>query len=322
MKNTVKTAIYAVVILGIFFLLNSLMDSGIIDGYYGGIIMIVCINVILAVSLNLITGFTGQLCLGHAGFMAAGAYSSAIITSKLELPFVLALLVAGIFASLIALLVGMPTLKLKGDYFAITTLGVGEVIRGVLINIDYVGGPRGFRVPMETTFAWSFFLMVITILVVYNIIHSVPGRNMIAIRENEIAAEAMGVNTFKYKVMPFIIAAFFAGIGGALYAHYNSFIDPPSFNFLKSVEILTFVVLGGMGSLTGSIIAAIILTFLPEIFREFQDFRMIVYSASLILLMLFRPQGLMGKKELSLKVLDNLFDRDKIKKGGKLNAKS
>jgi branched-chain amino acid transport system permease protein len=322
MKNTVKTAIYTVVILGIFFLLNSLMNSGMIDGYYGGIIMIVCINVILAVSLNLITGFTGQLCLGHAGFMAVGAYGSAIITSKLGLPFVLALLVAGIFASLIALLVGIPTLKLKGDYFAITTLGVGEVIRGVLINIDYVGGPRGFRVPAETTFAWSFFLMVITILVVYNIIHSVPGRNMIAIRENEIAAEAMGVNTFKYKVMPFIIAAFFAGIAGALYAHYNSFIDPPSFNFLKSVEILTFVVLGGMGSLTGSVIAAIILTFLPEVFREFQDFRMIVYSASLILLMLFRPQGLMGKKEISLTILDKILDKDKIGKGGKLNAKS
>lgn len=322
MKNTVKTAICTVVILGIFFLLNSLMDSGMIDGYYGGIIMIVCINVILAVSLNLITGFTGQLCLGHAGFMAVGAYGSAIITSKLELPFILALLVAGIVASLIALLVGIPTLKLKGDYFAITTLGVGEVIRGVLINIDYVGGPRGFRVPMETTFAWSFFLMVITILVVYNIIHSVPGRNMIAIRENEIAAEAMGVNTFKYKVIPFIIAAFFAGVAGALYAHYNSFIDPPSFNFLKSVEILTFVVLGGMGSLTGSVVAAIILTFLPEVFREFQDFRMIVYSASLILLMLFRPQGLMGKKEISLAILDKILDKDKIGKGGKLNAKS
>lgn len=321
MKSWTKIILYAVLILGSFFLLNTLMDSGIIDGYYSGIIMIVCINIILAVSLNLITGFTGQLCLGHAGFMAVGAYSSAIITSKFDLPFILALLVAGVFASLVALLVGIPTLKLKGDYFAITTLGVGEVIRGILINIDYVGGPRGFRVPLDTTFAWSFFLMVGTIIVVYNIIHSVQGRNMIAIRENEIAAEAMGVNTFKFKVMPFIIAAFFAGIGGALYAHYNSFIDPPTFNFLKSVEILTFVVLGGMGSLTGSVIAAIILTFLPEVFREFQDFRMIVYSASLILLMLFRPQGLMGNKELSLRVINNLFDRNKGEKGGRLNAK-
>jgi branched-chain amino acid transport system permease protein len=320
-KNWMKLIIYAVLVVGVFIIFNQLMNSGIIDGYYSGIIMIVCVNVILAVSLNLITGFTGQLCLGHAGFMAVGAYASAVVTSKLELPFIVALLVAGVLASLVALLVGLPTLKLKGDYFAITTLGVGEVIRGVLINIDYVGGPRGLRVPLETTFAWSFFLMVVTILVVYNIIHSVQGRNMIAIRENEIAAEAMGVNTSKFKVMPFIIAAFFAGVGGALYAHYNSFIDPPTFNFLKSVEILTFVVLGGMGSLTGSIIAAVILTFLPEVFREFQEFRMIVYSASLIILMLFRPQGLMGNKELSLKVLNNLFDKNKSEKGGRLNAK-
>ncbi|MCM8709800.1 branched-chain amino acid ABC transporter permease [Clostridium sp. SYSU_GA19001] len=312
MKISVKSIIYTILVLALFFLLNILMDSGIIDGYYSGIIMIVCVNVILAVSLNLITGFTGQLCLGHAGFMAVGAYSSAIITAKFELPFIVAIFVSGVAASLIALVVGIPTLKLKGDYFAITTLGVGEVIRGALVNIDYVGGPRGFRVPMNTTFTWSFFLMVITILVIYNIIHSVQGRNMIAIRENEIAAEAMGVNTAKYKVMAFITAAFFAGIAGALYAHYNGFIDPPTFNFLKSVEILTFVVLGGMGSLTGSIIAAVILTFLPEVFREFQDFRMIVYSLSLILLMLFRPKGLMGTKELSFKFLDNILKKDKV----------
>ncbi|MDF2947850.1 MAG: family amino acid/amide transporter rane protein 2 [Bacillales bacterium] len=322
MKIYNKLILNSIWIVALFFGLNYSLETGIIDSYYGGIIMIVCINIILAVSLNLIAGFTGQLCLGHAGFMAVGAYSSAIITGNLELPFFLAIIVAGLAAALISFIIGLPTLKLKGDYFAITTLGVGEVIRGILINIDYVGGPRGFRVLPETTFAWSFFLMILTIVVVRNILTSSHGRNMIAIRENEIAAEAMGVNAPKFKVLSFAIAAFFAGVGGALYAHYNSFIDPATFNFLKSIEIITFVVLGGMGSITGTIIATVILTFLPEIFRDFQDLRMVVYSVALIAIMLFRPKGLMGDKEISFAFLKKFTSGKKQSKGGQINAKS
>lgn len=321
MRN-IKNSIFIFLMIVIsFFILNSLMDARIINGYYSGIIMIICINIILATSLNLITGFTGQLCLGHAGFMAIGAYSSAIITAKLNMPFFVGILTAGIMTVLIALLVGIPTLKLKGDYFAITTLGVGEIIRGILVNIDYVGGARGFSaIPPKTTFLWCFTLMVITVVIIRNLIKSSYGRNMIAIRENEIAAEAMGVNTFKFKIIAFIIAAFFAGIAGALYANYNTYIDPGNFNYIRSIEIVTFVVLGGMGSLSGSIIATIVLTFLPEVFREFKDLRMVVYSLTLVIMMLFRPQGLMGKKEISFNFIKKIVGNKLKVKEGNANA--
>lgn len=303
------------VILIVYGILFALLETGIIGAYYKGIILLTFINIILAVSLNLIVGFTGQLCLGHAGFMAIGAYISAIISTKANLPFFLAIIVGAIVASLFAALIGFPTLRLTGDYFAITTLAFCEIIRVVIMNIDYIGGARGYTgIPTKTTFSISFWVMAITIIIIYNIIHSSQGRAMLAVRENEIAAESMGVNAFKYKMAAFVIGAFFAGLAGGLYAHYMGYIQPTSFDFVKSIDYLTFVVFGGMGSLSGSIIATGILTFLPELLRGLQDYRMIIYPLALIILMIFRPQGLFGDKELSLKVFK--FNKKVIKERG------
>ena len=294
-------------ILGVVLAFVVLMVSfqfGIINSYYKGIIILSLINIILAVSLNLIVGFTGQLCLGHAGFMAVGAYVSAVVTTKLQLPFIVALVIGSIVACIFAALIGYPTLRLKGDYFAITTLAFCEIIRVLIMNIDYVGGARGFTgIPKNTTFTTAFIFVILTLIIIYNIIHSSHGRAMISIRENEIAAEAMGVNAFRYKMMSFVIGAFFAGLAGGLYSHYMGYIQPTSFDFVKSIDYLTFVVFGGMGSLSGSVIATVLLTFLPEALRSLGDFRMIIYPLALIVLMIFRPQGLLGDKELSLNLL-------------------
>ena len=284
-------------ILLVYGILFTLLKTGVIGAYYEGIILLTFINIILAVSLNLIVGFTGQLCLGHAGFMAIGAYISAIISTKANLPFFLAIIVGAIVSAFFAALIGFPTLRLTGDYFAITTLAFCEIIRVIIMNIDYVGGARGFTgIPTKTTISISFWVMILSVVIIYNIIHSSQGRAMLAVRENEIAAESMGVNAFKYKMTAFVIGAFFAGLAGGLYAHYMGYIQPTSFDYL------TFVVFGGMGSLSGSIISTGILTFLPELLRGLQDYRMIIYPLALIILMIFRPQGLLGDKELSLKI--------------------
>lgn len=295
----------ALITFGFLFLL---IDARVINSYYAGIIILTLINIILAVSLNLIVGFTGQLSLGHAGFMSVGAYVSAIITQKAGMPFMISIIVGAIIACIFAALIGYPTLKLTGDYFAITTLAFGEIIRIVIMNIDVVGGARGFTgIPKKTTFTLAFLVMVIAIIIIYNIIHSSQGRAMLSVRENEIAAQSMGINAFKYKMMAFIIGAFFAGLAGGLYSHYMGYIQPVSFDFNKSIDYLTFVVFGGMGSLSGSVIATIILTFLPELLRGLGDYRMIIYPLALIILMIFRPQGLLGNKELSLRVFNNLI---------------
>lgn len=324
MKKFIKPIIFLVLMFAVYFVINPLITSRSLSNQAISIIMFICINIILATSLNLITGFTGQLCLGHAGFMSIGAYFSAILSVRLHLPFIIVLIAGGLLAAIISLLIGIPTLKLKGDYFAITTLGFGEIIKVIVNNIDAVGGAKGFSVPKSSTFTFVYFIMIISVLIIYNIIRSSYGRAMVSIRENEIASEAMGVNTSKYKILAFVIAAFFAGVAGGLFSHYITFIQPESFNFLKSVEIITFVVLGGMGSLSGSILAALILTILPEALRNLNDLlkiivpnatinlndlRMIIYSATLIILMLFRPQGLLGTKEISFKVFGNLFNK-------------
>jgi len=289
--------------LVVYAILMVLISTKVINSYYAGIINLALINIILAVSLNLIVGFTGQLCLGHAGFMSIGAYISAVITQKAGLPFLISILIGAIVACLFAALIGYPTLKLTGDYFAITTLAFGEIIRIIIMNIDSVGGARGFTgIPKKTTFTLAFLIAVIVIIIIYNVIHSSQGRAMLSVRENEIAAESMGINAFKYKMMAFIIAAFFAGIAGGLYAHYMGYIQPASFDFNKSIDYLTFVVFGGMGSISGSIIATIFLTFLPELLRGLGNYRMLIYPLALIILMIFRPQGLFGDKEISLKI--------------------
>jgi len=303
-----KIVCFTLLILITYLILMGLMSANVINSYYKGIITLALINIILAVSLNLIVGFTGQLCLGHAGFMSIGAYVSAVITQKAGLPFIASIFIAAIIACIFAALIGYPTLKLTGDYFAITTLAFCEIIRIVIMNINAVGGARGFTgIPKETNFTLAFLFMVITVIVIYNIIHSSQGRAMLSVRENEIAAESMGINAFKYKMMAFIIGAFFAGLAGGLYAHYMGYIQPASFDFNKSIDYLTFVVFGGMGSLSGSIIATIVLTFLPELLRGLGEFRMLIYPLALIILMIFRPQGLLGDKEVSLKIFKKLL---------------
>lgn len=314
-----KAAIIILATLITYGILFGLITAGILNSYYTGIITLSLIYIILAVSLNLIVGFTGQLSLGHAGFMSIGAYVSAVITTKVHMPFIISIIIGSIVACIFAALIGYPTLKLTGDYFAITTLAFGEIIRIIIMNIDAIGGARGLSgIPKKTTFTVAFIFMILTVIIIYNIIHSSQGRAMLSVRENEIAAQSMGINAFKYKMMAFIIGAFFAGLAGGLYSHYMSYIQPATFDFNQSINYLTYVVFGGMGSLSGSVIATVLLTFLPELLRGLGEFRMIIYPLALIILMLFRPQGLFGNKEISLNVFKKALpvkDNNKSKKG-------
>jgi branched-chain amino acid transport system permease protein len=284
-----------------------------LDPYFLRVIVTVGMNIILAVSLNLVNGYTGQFSLGHAGFMCVGAYTSAVLTMfvapKLfgnsltpgelnsSLVFLCAIIIAGAMAALSGLLVGIPSLRLKGDYLAIVTLGFGEIIRIVFLNIPAVGAARGLPgIPTYTNLFWAYAFAFITIYVVLSIVHSTYGRGFIAVHDDEIAAEAMGINTTRYKIIAFGVSAFFAGTAGALYAHYKTFISPNGFDFMRSIEIVVMVILGGMGNTLGVIAAAILLTILPEVLRPIQDYRMIIYSLLLIILMLTRPQGLFRLK--------------------------
>jgi branched-chain amino acid transport system permease protein len=275
-------------------------------------LVLICINIILAVSLNLINGFTGQFSIGHAGFMAVGAYFGAVLTVKLHLPFIVAILGSAAAAGFLGFVIGLPTLRLDGDYLAIATLGLGEIIRITILNIPYVGGASGFMgIPRYSNFTWVFFATVITVFFIRNLINSTHGRACISIRENQIAAEAMGIDTTKYKVMAFTIGAGFAGIAGTLFSHYFYIAHPASFTFMKSFDILTIVVLGGLGSISGSITAAILLTFVSAALASYPEWRMIIYSLMLIILMLYRPQGLFGNKEISLKIFGRLMGGNK-----------
>lgn len=302
-KNVSKYAMTAASILLSYIILITLFKTGIISNYYQGIIIAACINILLAVSLNLTTGCLGELVLGHAGFMSIGAYASALFTLNMDLPmaveFPLSLLLGGAVAGLFGMLIGIPALRLRGDYLAIITLGFGEIIRVLILNLKFTGGGRGLSgIPEYTTFNWVFFIMVATIVLMFTLIYSRHGRSILAIRDNLIAAEAVGINTTFYKIYAFTISSFFAGVAGGLYAHYITVLDPTTFGFMRSVEILIMVVLGGMGSFTGSVLAAGFLTLLPELLRGLNDYRLLIYSIALVVMMIFRPEGLLGKKEL------------------------
>lgn len=294
-----------------FGIVQALIYTGFLNVFYINTITFIAINIILAVSLHLIIGITGQFSIGHAGFLAVGAYASAVMTMKLQLPFGAAIAAAGLTAALTGLLIGIPSLRLKGDYLAIATLGFGEIVRIVLLNVDYVGGASGMQVSHLTTWGWTFACMIITIIVIVNFTNSTHGRACISIREDETAADAMGINTTLYKVVAFAIGAFFAGVAGALYAHNFYIIQPSNFGFLKSFDILIFVVLGGLGSLSGAVIAAILLTIVSTFLQEYPETRMIIYSLVLIVTMLYRPQGLMGTREIT-----SLFKKRKAVEGG------
>lgn len=315
-RNWVKGLISLILTFGIIQLLISL---DIINVYLQSTLATICINIILAVSLNLITGFTGQFSLGHAGFMSIGAYVCALITlNNRTLPgFILGVFAGAVMAAIVGFLVGLPTLRLRGDYLAIATLGMAEIIRIVFTNLDSItNGPAGLQdIPQFTNWPWMFLYTAGTIIIISNFINSSHGRACISIREDEIASEAMGVNSTRYKVTAFTIGAFFAGIAGALYASTFNFINPKIFGFSRSINILVIVVLGGLGSISGSVIAAIVLEIINTYLQAFANIQMILYSLLLIVIMIFRPQGLMGSKEISLSVFDKLSGIFAAKKG-------
>ena len=300
-----------VVGLVVYGILQGMMSAGMIGSFWQLNLILIGINVIMSVSLNLINGYTGQFSLGHAGFMAVGAYVGVVCTSNFGLPLIAALLAGAAAAGLLGFMIGLPTLRLRGDYLAIATLGLGEIIRIVIMNIEYVGGAAGFKgIKHLTDFTWVFFVMLFTLFFIKNFVNSTHGRACIAIRENEIAAEAMGVNTTKYKVMAFTIGAAFAGVAGGLFAHQFYLISPNSFTFLASFNYLIMVVLGGMGSITGSIAGAFVVTFISAALAAWPEFRMIIYALALILLMFYRPQGLFGYMEITnLKPIKKILDK-------------
>lgn len=296
-----KNILGLVLVLSLYVLGQFLINQEIIDSYIFLNLVLVGINIILAVSLNLITGFTGQFSLGHAAFMSIGAYISAVATAKFNLPFLSAILIAALISAFAGIIIGVPTLRLKGDYLAIATLGFGEIVRVIIQNNDYVGGASGFNdIPQHTNWAWLYFMTVITIIFIRNFIESKQGRACIAIRDDEIAAESMGINTTFYKVLAFGVGAFFAGIGGALYSGYFYFIKPDAFGFMKSIDILVIVVFGGMGSILGSIVGAVALTIISLLLQSFPELRMVIYSVILFIIMVYRPQGIMGNYKLKL----------------------
>ena len=271
------------------------------NAYYRGVVIDIGIAIILAVSLNLINGHTGQFSLGHAGFMSVGAYVSAMLTLELQknlgeaLPWIFlpALIAGGLVAALAGLLVGVPSLRLKGDYLAIVTLGFGEIIRVIFQNVDAAGAASGLSgIPRLTGLAWTFTLAAVTVYVVGCLVNSTYGRGFLAVHDDEVAASSMGLNPTRYKVTAFVIGAFFAGIAGGLFAHHKTSITPQVFDFMKSFEIVLMVILGGMGKTGGVILAAIVLTVLPEPLRQFSEYRMIVYALLIICIMIARPQGL------------------------------
>jgi branched-chain amino acid transport system permease protein len=289
-----------------------------IGPYNYKIVILTGIYIILAVSLNLINGITGQFSIGHAGFFAVGAYTSASLVTYGEstirgivgfLPrlgqdavlLVLGMIAAAIAAGIAGLAVGIPSLRLRGDYLAIVTLGFGEIIRVVILNVDAVGGARGFSsIPAMSDFFlfWVFLVVLITVSVIRNLVNSSYGRAFISIRDDEIAAEAMGVDTTRFKVLSFVISSMFAGIGGSLFGHYNAYLNPNSFTFITSFLFIIMIVVGGLGSIGGSILGAILITFVLETFRSLNEFRLVGFSILLVLVMLYRPQGLMGVWEL------------------------
>jgi len=320
-KKTAKSnlAIKLVSLVSTFAIIQLLIYLDIINDYLQATLATICINIILAVSLNLITGFTGQFSLGHAGFMSIGAYTCALITLRNPtIPgFILGVLSGAVAAALVGAIVGLPTLRLRGDYLAIATLGMSEIIRIVFLNLDEItNGAAGLQdIPQFSNWMWLFIYTAGTVIIISNFIKSSHGRACISIREDEIAADAMGINSTKYKVTAFTIGAFFAGIAGALYASTFNFIDPKIFGFSKSIDVLVIVVLGGLGSISGSIIAAVLLGIITTYLQAFANIQMILYSVLLIIIMIFRPQGLMGSKEISLSVFSKLGDSLKSKKG-------
>ena len=293
-------------------------------GYMSGILILSGINLMTVLGLSLLTGFTGLFSFGHAGFMAIGAYTAATVTMKLNilpesmfwLHFYIALAAGGLVSMIVSLIIGRLTLNLKGDYFCIATLGFGEAIRLVLDNVQYFGGARGLpNIPTQgtTTLTNVIIINVIAITALVLIIRSRHGRNMVAIREEELAAQTIGIDIFKYKLTSLAISAFYAGVAGGLMAHYLGYIQPIMFKMVKSTELTIIVIFGGLGSVSGSVVGTVLLTFLPELLRSFSNWRLVLYGVAVILIMITRPQGLMGGKEFSIKGIIRLIEKSRHK---------
>jgi len=293
------------------------MQAGVRDligPYYYQILILVGINIILAVSLNLINGVTGQFSIGHAGFYAVGAYASASLvfygqsyireatsflpqTAQDAVLLLLGLLAAAIVSGIAGLAVGIPSLRLRGDYLAIVTLGFGEIIRVLILNIDSIGASRGFSgIPLLSNFFWVYLFVIVTVVVVHNLVNSSYGRAFISIRDDEIAAEAMGVDTTRFKVMSFVVSSMFAGIAGGLFGHFVMYLHPNSFLFTTSFYLIIMIVVGGLGTIEGAVLGAILVTVSLELFRGFGPFRLVNFAILLVLIMIYRPQGLVGKR--------------------------
>ena len=305
MRNwlNLKNIVTLVGIVLFYAIVQGLIVTDIMPPFYKLTLILVTIYIILATSLNLINGITGQFSIGHAGFMAIGAYVSAIVTAIHHGPLFVGLLIGAIISAVAGFLVGLPTLRLNGDYLAIATLGFGEIVRIIFLNMDYVNGAAGFTLASTITWTWAYFLMAVSVLLMRNFVNSTHGRACISVRENEIAAESMGVNTTKYKVMAFTMGAFFAGLAGGIYANYMYIIQPMTFNFLLSFNILVMIVLGGLGSMTGGILGAILMTVLSALLASVPEWRNVITAVLLVIMMIFRPTGVLGTKEFSLSFL-------------------
>jgi branched-chain amino acid transport system permease protein len=298
-------------IIAVYVILQALISLGIINSYFQQILCYAGIMTISALGLNLIYGFTGQFSLGQAAFFGIGAYTSAFIIKSLNfnntLFLIVGLVAAAMLTGLVALLVGLPILRLRSDYLGIATLGFGIIVKVIFDNADVVfpilGGSRGMvGIPHLSNFTWVYIILVIAVIILRNLINSAPGRALISVREDEIASEAVGVNTTKYKTLGFVIGSVYAGIAGGLYAHLYAFLHPQNFDFLKSIDVLLIVVLGGMASISGTIIAAVFWVFLLEGLRvilpeAILDWRLVIYPLLLILIMIFRPGGIFGNRE-------------------------
>lgn len=308
MMNKIKKISYLsslLLLVLLYFVLTGLTNAGILNRYQQSIMIFCCINIILATSLNITVGCLGQITLGHAGFMSIGAYTASLLTKNHilngESGYLAALLFGGLLALIVGILIGIPGLRLHGDYLAIITLAFGEIIRVLIEYFHFTGGAQGLSgIPRYQNFTMIYIITVLSVILMYSIMTGRHGRVVLAIREDEIAAEASGINTTLYKVFAFALSSFFAGIAGGIYAHNLSVIKAVQFDYNYSINILVMVVLGGMGSFTGAILSAIVLTVLPEVLRGFADYRMIVYSLILVATMIFRPIGILGRKEFQI----------------------
>lgn len=304
--------IWLVIMISGFYLMNTLILIGIVNAFIENMLVTIGINIILATGLNLIIGFAGQFSLGHAGFMAIGAYATAIITQTVTTPagFYLSIVIGIVVSILVALIVGIPTLRLRGDYLAIATMGAAEIIRIIINNMKITGGAAGiFNIPQLASWPTVYIMVCVTTIIIVNFIHSRGGRAVTSVREDEIAAEAMGINVFKWKLAAFTLGAATAAVAGSLHASFLQTISPNDFGIMESISILIIVVLGGVGSITGTFVAAVVLGVLDTALQDFGALRMVIYAAALILIMIFKPSGLLGTWELSMKQIFKRFGR-------------